>query len=142
MNAPTRQARPLATLSATQRADLQTRLSQRRAELQRQLALQQGEVSRVEHAAEVLTQDGDDAPQRDADREVDLARNDQQLLALAQVDEALARLADTDFGQCGDCGEAIAWPRLQLAPWVRHCVACESARERQQHPAGVPAHRL
>ena len=86
--------------------------------------------SRAEHARAVLLQDGDDATQRDAEREVDFARTDRDAVALAEIDQALRRLASGHYGLCTACGDEIALARLQLAPQAARCVACEALRER------------
>ena len=116
-------------LTPDQRAQLPTELNQPRQQLDRQLDDQLAGQSRAEHARELLQQDGDDAPQRDADREVALARTDQELSELGQVSRALQRIEAPDFGLCSDCGEAIVFERLRLEPWAMRCVACETAHE-------------
>jgi DnaK suppressor protein len=121
-------AMPL-NLSPGQRMLLQQLLQMRQHELDRRLALHQG-ASRAEHAREVLQQDGDDAPQRAADREIDLARADRDIEELGSVSNALARLHDADFGRCDDCGEPIPFERLKLEPWTLRCVNCTARRER------------
>jgi DnaK suppressor protein len=118
-------------LTAGQRTRLQASLEQRRDELDRRLDALQGGQSRVDHAAEFLAQDGDDAPQRDADREVDLARNDWTLRALGEVSRALARVHDADYGLCADCGESIRFDRLLAEPWTPRCVGCQAQAERR-----------
>ena len=119
-------------LTAAQRAVLEAGLKQRQAELDGQLAEHQGGATRAEHAREVLEQDGDDAPQRDADREVDLARADRELAELGRVSDALRRVALPEFGFCADCGDGIPFARLQLEPWALRCVACETRSEGPQ----------
>lgn len=116
-------------LTPGQRALLEAELKLRQGELDRTLAAHQGGLGRVEHAEELLAQDGDDAPQRDADREVDLARSDRTLQELGRVSVALRRVHDADFGVCRDCDEPIPFDRLKLEPWAERCVACESAQE-------------
>jgi RNA polymerase-binding transcription factor DksA len=126
----------LPNLSTGQRTLLQQLLQMRQHELDRRVALHQG-VSRAEHAHELLQQDSDDASQRAADREVDLARADRDIEELGAVSNALARLHDADFGRCTDCGEAIPFERLKLEPWALRCVACAARRERarlEPHP--------
>lgn len=123
-------------LTAGQKALLETALRQRQRELDNRLAAQQGDQSRAEHAREVLLQDGDDGPQRDADREVDLALTDMETAELGQVGRALQRLGGADYGLCESCGEPIAFDRLKLEPHALRCVACETARERAA--GGVP----
>ena len=116
-------------LTAGQRALLEAELTQRRQQLDRQLAEQLAGQTRAEHARDLLLQDGDDAPQRDADREVALARTDRELAELGQVSQALQRVQAADFGLCQDCGGTIPFDRLRLEPWARRCVGCESAHE-------------
>jgi DnaK suppressor protein len=123
-------------LTPGQRALLKAALQLRQSQLDQQSADHLHGDSRVEHAAGSLNQDRDDARQRDADREVDLARADAQLLELGQVSRALQRIEEPDFGFCIDCGEAIAFDRLKLEPWALRCVACEG-----QHEGASPALR-
>jgi DnaK suppressor protein len=126
------------TLTPGQRALLKAALLLRQHQLDAQQAEHLHGDSRADHAHAVLHQDGDDAPQRDADREVDLARADAQWRELGQVSRALQRVDDPDFGFCGDCGDAIAFDRLLLEPWALRCVACESQREvTAQHPRAI-----
>lgn len=116
-------------LTPGQRASMQAALEQRRNALAQQIEQQLGGTSRSEHAREVLLQDGDDAPARDADREVDLARTDQEAIDLRSVAEALARLAAGTYGLCGDCGDPIPFDRLQHHPEVMRCVPCQTRHE-------------
>lgn len=116
-------------ISPEQRQQLQDELSQRQRTLTQQLDEQLSGQSRVEFARELLEQDGDDAPQRDADREVALARADQAQAELGQVSRALQRLAAPEFGLCSDCSQAINFERLRLEPWAERCVPCETAHE-------------
>ena len=117
-------------LTAGQRALVESALRLRQLELDRRLAAQQGGQSRAEHAREVLLQDGDDATQRDAEREVDLALNDLEMVELGHVSHALRRIHDPDFGLCHDCHAPIPFDRLKLEPHAWRCTRCESAREK------------
>ena len=121
-------------LTAGQRALMEAALAQRQRELEAQIAQQLGGDSRPEHAREVLLQDGDDATARDADREVDLARSDQDIGELRAVNAALARLRGADYGLCGDCGGEIPFERLRHSPQALRCVACQSAFEALRSP--------
>ena len=116
-------------LTAAQRAELEQLLRQRLADLDGRRALHGGGQSRAEQAREMLLQDGDDAPQRDADREVDLAISDREVVEQGAVSQALQRLQGEDYGLCVDCGVHIPFARLKLEPQALRCVACESARE-------------
>ncbi|MCI0524111.1 MAG: TraR/DksA family transcriptional regulator [Acidobacteria bacterium] len=54
--------------------------------------------------------------------------NDRQILI--QIDEALQRIADEEFGVCGNCGAEIGSKRLEALPWVRFCITCQDLSER------------
>jgi DnaK suppressor protein len=120
------------TLPPREEQRLRGLLLVRRAALVDQRSAHLNGQSRAEHARDLLLQDGDDATQRDADREVDFARTDRDAVELAEIDEALARMDAGQYGLCADCGEAIAPARLQSAPQALRCVACESRHERGQ----------
>ncbi|MBI5259840.1 MAG: TraR/DksA C4-type zinc finger protein [Burkholderiales bacterium] len=125
-------------LSAEQRAELEMLMLTRQRELTRQINAHHDGGHRSEHAREVLLQDGDDAPQRDADREVDFALSDMETAELAALKAAQARMAeglDGHYGRCTDCGADIPFARLKLEPQALRCVKCETARER-----GGPRH--
>lgn len=124
-------------LNTPERKALEAALRDRQQTLTQELNTHQGGQSRVDHAHELLSQDGDDAPQRDADREVDMALSDRVNQELGLISRALQRLYQQDFGTCGDCGDAIAAERLAIEPWAERCVRCQSAYEGQ-----VAHHRL
>lgn len=116
-------------LSTEQKAILERSLQQRLADLHERTRLHHGGVSRAEHAHEVLQQDGDDAPQRASDREVDLAISDMEAVELSKLNAALARLSRADYGVCVSCGDSIAYERLLVEPTTQRCVACKSQSE-------------
>jgi DnaK suppressor protein len=116
-------------LTPGQRALLRAALEQRRNQLDRRLADHLGGRSRAEHAREVLTQDDDDAPQRETEREMDLALSDLETQEVGVVSEALRRIDGEDYGLCTDCGTEIPFDRLRAEPWAERCVPCETARE-------------
>jgi DnaK suppressor protein len=60
------------------------------------------------------------------DRERDLALSAQALLAVEEIDEALARIGDGSYGVCERCQQPIPKPRLKALPYARLCVACKS----------------
>lgn len=46
---------------------------------------------------------------------------------LADIDDALRRLADGTYGVCAECGGTIAVERLEARPFARTCFACASS---------------
>ena len=123
-------------LTAGQRALLRAALEQRQHQLDRRLADHLGGRSRPEHASEVLKQDDDDAPQRESEREMDLALSDLETQELGEVSEALRRLDGETYGVCTACGTEIPFDRLRAEPWAARCVPCETAREAAQRRRG------
>jgi DnaK suppressor protein len=119
-----------ADLNPAQTRALEAALLERRAALEAQRSAHLAGQSRAAHAREVLLQDGDDAPQRDAEREVDFDRIDRDATALAEVEQALQRLAQGRYGQCTECDGPIALTRLQASPHVPRCLDCEALHER------------
>lgn len=60
------------------------------------------------------------------EKELSVARNAEDLLA--KVNEAIARIKEGSYGNCGECGKAIPVARLDALPYVTLCVECASAR--------------
>ena len=42
----------------------------------------------------------------------------------AQLERALDRLRQPDYGVCIECGKDIGFVRLEVDPWALHCQAC------------------
>jgi DnaK suppressor protein len=120
-------------LTAGQLALLESALDQRLRQLDRRVTEHHQGASRAEHAHEVLEQDGDDAPQRGAEREIDFAISDLEARELDAVGAALARIARGQYGSCADCAETIPFDRLKAEPWALRCVECETAAEVRRH---------
>lgn len=126
---------PKKVLTSGQHALLEASLQQRQLQLQRRLSEHHGGLSRAEHAHEVLHQDGDDAPQREGERELDMALSDMETQELGAVGAALARMASEEYGLCSDCGTEIPFDRLKVEPAALRCVPCETTHE-NRHGAG------
>jgi DnaK suppressor protein len=50
---------------------------------------------------------------------------------LNQIDNALRLIyrEPEKYGQCERCGTTIDLPRLELVPWARHCLECQTKLE-------------
>jgi RNA polymerase-binding transcription factor DksA len=57
-----------------------------------------------------------------------------EMKTLRQVDEAIKRVEEKDFGDCLTCGTAIAKRRLQALPYARNCKKCQEKTEKEQPP--------
>lgn len=62
-----------------------------------------------------------DAIQRQAVAETQKRRNE---LLLQQIDVALSRFHDDEYGVCKVCGDDIGYPRLSARPESPACVSC------------------
>jgi DnaK suppressor protein len=115
-------------------ADLRASLERRRAEL-----LGEGSVTvAAEHPGVPEKPDEDAQPLEEMNKVIASNRNRERAERLAEIDAALARMADDPdgFGDCEGCGEAIARKRLELMPWTRLCIECQAAQEQNGAPGG------
>jgi DnaK suppressor protein len=60
------------------------------------------------------------------DRERDLALSAQALVAVEEIDHALAKIDLGSYGICEGCGTLIPKNRLDALPYARLCIACKS----------------
>jgi DnaK suppressor protein len=58
-----------------------------------------------------------------------IANQQQTSDMLTGIERALGRIDDSSYGDCLDCGEPIAYARLQAQPAASLCIDCQSARE-------------
>jgi RNA polymerase-binding protein DksA len=49
---------------------------------------------------------------------------------IQQIDSALKKIEENNYGTCENCGCNIPKPRLQALPFARHCVKCQSELEK------------
>jgi DnaK suppressor protein len=112
----------------------QTHLSQQR----QALLYRQNELRADLHAADLIRQAGPDLPgvvdQKDiASRQqmgaVDASQEQRDRDEAQQVAAALQRLDEGRYGDCLDCGEPIAYPRLLVQPAALRCAHCQTALE-------------
>lgn len=48
---------------------------------------------------------------------------------LEEVQHAIERMDDGEYGSCMECGEKISKKRLDAVPWARFCVPCQERVE-------------
>ena len=73
-----------------------------------------------------------DQASSERDRELGMLLGDREREKLVNIDEALMRLKDGEYGICEECEEEIPIGRLKVLPFARYCVKCKSDIERQQ----------
>jgi len=123
--AATAPARPAGTGGPYWRALLVARWEARLQELT--------ELSLAYHGA-AAAPDGGGAGQREI--QTLLSRAVAARRKLADVEEALGRLATGGFGQCEQCGSAIPAGLLAVIPETRYCPRCDAAPPRADSVAG------
>lgn len=70
----------------------------------------------------------DDAA-RTYNRQVILNLGEKERAQLGRVDEALQKITDGRYGICEECEEHIPVKRLEIIPFAKFCVECESKME-------------
>jgi DnaK suppressor protein len=73
-----------------------------------------------------------DQASSERDRELGLLLSDREREKLANIDEALMKIDDGEYGICEECEEEIPLGRLKVLPFARFCVKCKSDIEKQQ----------
>ena len=73
-----------------------------------------------------------DQASSERDRELELLLGDRDREKLHNIDEALLRIAEEEYGICEECDEEIPIGRLKAMPFTRHCVKCKSDLEKLQ----------
>jgi len=64
-------------------------------------------------------------------KEVLMGLGENERTKLRLVEEALAKIDEGAYGVCERCEEAIPVKRLDLLPFTRYCVQCQSDLERE-----------
>lgn len=103
-------------------AALRVRLETRRAEI----LAHSDETAEARKAVELDQQSVGRLSRQDALQQQAMARAQDARRAneLRRIAAALARMEAGEYGWCGECGEAIAAPRLAVDPTVDLCIAC------------------
>jgi RNA polymerase-binding transcription factor len=82
--------------------------------------------------------DEDTQPLAEMSQSIASSRNRNRSGVLARVLAALARIEEDpdSFGQCAECGEAIAPKRVDLMPYVELCVECQQMKDGPRQAGG------
>jgi DnaK suppressor protein len=48
---------------------------------------------------------------------------------LSNIELALLKMKKNCYGQCEECSQNIAWPRLEALPYAAHCIQCQRMLE-------------
>jgi len=75
------------------------------------------------HMADVATDN------YDREFNLELASNEREILY--EIDQALSRIAEGNFGLCEKCNKPISKVRLKAVPQARLCINCQEAHEKK-----------
>ena len=76
------------------------------------------------------TQDPADKASNSYTKELLFSQSTNDRLILTQIEEALQRIEDDEYGVCTNCGNEIVPKRLEALPWVRYCINCQELAEK------------
>jgi RNA polymerase-binding transcription factor len=122
--------RPTKVMAPERREALHRMLMGKRQELMQEItgnlgaSLTEDQRRRLESAMDV-----GDQSLMDLDRELGISLMEMRNKRRQLIDEALARLEDSTYGLCDECGVEINEKRLAAVPFAKLCVACQSKQE-------------
>lgn len=91
------------------------------------------EVQSASAASRELGQDGvpdiGDMSYNTTSRELLLNLNETQIRKIRDIDAALERLEEGEYGICAACEEEIPARRMEVRPFSRYCVDCKAEVE-------------
>lgn len=92
------------------------------------------EVAAAEEASREIGQDGvpdiGDMSSNAYSRDVLYNLSEVQRTKLKDIDVALERIKQGEYGVCLRCGEEIAPQRMQVRPFSRYCIDCKTEIEK------------
>jgi len=109
-------------------ADQRSRMLDTKAKL---LAEIESELKAEREANKDEGMDAYDLASEERDREINFILSDRERVKIKQVDDALGRMDEGNYGVCESCGLEIAEARLELMPFTRLCRDCQQDQERE-----------
>jgi DnaK suppressor protein len=76
--------------------------------------------------------DSVDMSLQDVNREIAFRLGERESQMVADIDQALMRMDEGTYGQCGRCGKTIDDRRLEALPTARYDAACQAEIEASQ----------
>lgn len=82
--------------------------------------------------------DSGDESMANALADFNVAIVDRQVREMRDIEAALRRVRDGEYGTCTDCGTEIGAARLEAYPTAKRCIVCQEKRERDYAHEGHP----
>ena len=99
------------------------------------------ENSGDQHRIDILNSEpGDtgDESMANALADFNVAILDRHIQGMRDIEAAFQRIKDGTYGVCVDCGDDVAFNRLQAYPTAKRCLVCQEKREREYVQEGHP----
>ena len=137
--ATTKSTKAAATKTSRYR-ELKKMLEERRRELMNEV---QGKIRdvRADNGKDREVFDQGESSEVDIQEDIEFALIQMKAETLNKINEALRRLGEGTYGNCFECGEEIAGPRLRALPFAVRCKDCEEARETAEQRERMMAQR-
>jgi len=82
--------------------------------------------------------DSGDESMANALADFNVAQLDRHVQSLRDIEAALQRVRNGEYGVCTDCGDDVSFARLQAYPTAKRCIVCQEKREREYAQEGHP----
>ncbi|MFH1645462.1 MAG: TraR/DksA C4-type zinc finger protein [Candidatus Omnitrophota bacterium] len=64
------------------------------------------------------------------EREVSLGLAASEVKLLNEIEDAIKRIKDKDFGKCEECGKNIPFTRISAVPYAKLCISCQEEEDK------------
>ncbi len=104
-------------------------LLERKKQIQKNIS--ETEIEKVANASNELNDEGDHAS-ADIDNIIDDAIISQQGKELLEIEHALSKVKEGEYGICDMCEDPIGFSRLKVKPHAKYCITCREIVEKSQ----------
>ena len=130
----------MSVLSPTQLDQLARKLREDYQALVREVR-EELENSGNQHRIDLLNRepgDSGDESLANALADFNLTLLDRHIDGMRDIEAALQRIRNGEYGSCIDCGDAVTFPRLMAYPTAKRCIVCQEQREKLYAQEGRP----
>jgi len=130
----------MSVLSPTQLDQLARKLKEDYQALVREVR-EELENSGNQHRIDLLNRepgDSGDESLANALADFNLALLDRHIDGMRDIEAALQRIRNGEYGVCIDCGDAVTFLRLMAYPTAKRCIVCQEQREKLYAQEGRP----
>lgn len=121
-------------LTKAQIGKLRKQLEEKAQEIKASLDVSRGGKARIGEQ----TQNLEDLSVQAHEEWLYLSRNSIDVALLREVEAALERIDDAEYGECLECEEPISGKRLDAIPWARYCISCQEELAAVEADSRVP----